>query len=249
MSWLKKSPSQKASSGHDVAALKGEIVDKISAAIMMIDRDFIVTYVNGPTRKLLKKNAGAFRAIWPTSTRKRSSDVHRHVPQEPGASAPATGRTDTAPNPDRNHHRSSKGRTLLVNGSFDAKGNLVGNTLEWQDVTPSRLNKGMLDAINRVQAVIEFDTTARFSTPTKTSSTRSAIRSMKSGAAPFDVCRSGLSAAPRNTVCSGTSLPRRIRCRSVQADRQGRQGGLDPSELQSDPRCQGQSLQGGEICH
>ena len=38
---------------YDVAALKGDIVDKVSAAIMMIDRDFVVTYVNGPTRELL----------------------------------------------------------------------------------------------------------------------------------------------------------------------------------------------------
>ena len=33
---------------------------------------------------------------------------------------------------------------------------LVGNILEWRDVTTERLNVGMLDAINKVQAVIEF---------------------------------------------------------------------------------------------
>ena len=65
MSWLKKSPSRSASSAYDVAALKGDIVDKVSAAIMMIDRNFVVTYVNGPTRELLSKNADAFKAIWP----------------------------------------------------------------------------------------------------------------------------------------------------------------------------------------
>ena len=45
---------------------------------------------------------------------------------------------------------------LLVNGAFDAKGNHVGNILEWRDVTAERLNAGMLDAINKAQAVIEF---------------------------------------------------------------------------------------------
>jgi hypothetical protein len=32
--------------GHNVAGLKSQIVDKISAAVMMVDRDFTVTYVN-----------------------------------------------------------------------------------------------------------------------------------------------------------------------------------------------------------
>ena len=45
---------------------------------------------------------------------------------------------------------------LLVNGAFDAKSNHVGNILEWRDVTAERLNAGMLDAINKAQAVIEF---------------------------------------------------------------------------------------------
>jgi hypothetical protein len=66
MSWLNKSFSRSVSSGHyDVAALKGDVVDKVSAAIMMIDRDLVVTYVNGPTRELLRKNAAAFAAMWP----------------------------------------------------------------------------------------------------------------------------------------------------------------------------------------
>ena len=34
--------------------------------MMMIDRDFKVTYVNDSTKKLLRGNAAAFRAIWPT---------------------------------------------------------------------------------------------------------------------------------------------------------------------------------------
>jgi methyl-accepting chemotaxis protein len=47
------------------AEIKSQIADRISAAIMTVDRDFIVNYVNEPTRELLKKNESAFRAIWP----------------------------------------------------------------------------------------------------------------------------------------------------------------------------------------
>lgn len=44
-----------------------------SVAMMMIDRDFKVTYANDATKKLLKENVVAFRAVWPTSIRTRSS--------------------------------------------------------------------------------------------------------------------------------------------------------------------------------
>ena len=58
-------PALGKASSHNVAKLKADIVDKVSSAIMMVDRDFVVTYVNESTRELLKKNEAAFRAIWP----------------------------------------------------------------------------------------------------------------------------------------------------------------------------------------
>ncbi len=47
---FKKSSSPGAASGHNVEEIKAQIVDKVSSAIMMVDRDFMVTYVNEPTR-------------------------------------------------------------------------------------------------------------------------------------------------------------------------------------------------------
>ena len=61
-----KSASRGRAVGHDVAEIKAQIVDKISSAIMMVDRDFMVTYVNEPTRELLKGHETAFRSIWPS---------------------------------------------------------------------------------------------------------------------------------------------------------------------------------------
>ena len=55
-----------ATRGHDVAKLKAGMADKVSSALMMIDRDFVVTYVNEPTRELLRKNEAAFRSLWPS---------------------------------------------------------------------------------------------------------------------------------------------------------------------------------------
>ena len=47
----------------------------------------------------------------------------------------------------------------------------------------------------------------------------------------------------------GGAQPRRIPGRRIQADRQGRQGGLDPGFVQPDPRPQRQAVQGRQIRH
>jgi methyl-accepting chemotaxis protein len=46
--------------------------------------------------------------------------------------------------------------SLLVSGCFSKSGEYVGNILEWKDVTAMRMNEGMLAALNKAQAVIEF---------------------------------------------------------------------------------------------
>jgi methyl-accepting chemotaxis protein len=158
MSWLKKSTSRSGSGGHDVNALKADIVDKVSAAIMMVDRDFIVTYVNGPTRELLSKNAVAFAAIWPGFDPSKivgsCIDMFHKNPAHQRQLL-----SDPSRLPIRTEITIGELKvSLFVNGCFDARGNYVGNVLEWLDVTTMRMNEGMLASINKVQAVIEFDT-------------------------------------------------------------------------------------------
>ena len=141
-----------------MAALKGDVVDKVSAAIMMIDRDFVVTYVNGPTRDLLRKNAAAFAATWPGFDPEqivgRCMDVFFKNPAHQRQML-----SDPSRLPIRTEITIGDLKiALLVNGCFDARGTYVGNVLEWQDVTTVRLNEGILASINKIQAVIEFDT-------------------------------------------------------------------------------------------
>ena len=123
---------------------------------MMVDRDFMVTYVNEPTRELLRKHEAAFRLIWPSfdsgkimgtciDTFHKNPSHQRQMLADPSRLPIRTeitiGQLKVA---------------LLVNGAFDSKGKHVGNVLEWRDVTVERMNSGMLDAINKAQAVIEF---------------------------------------------------------------------------------------------
>ena len=49
MSWFRKTKNVGVSQLQD---LKADLVDKISGAIMMVDRDFKVIFVNEPTRQL-----------------------------------------------------------------------------------------------------------------------------------------------------------------------------------------------------
>ncbi|HEY6258719.1 MAG TPA: methyl-accepting chemotaxis protein [Xanthobacteraceae bacterium] len=161
MSWLKSSAfragaDNKRSAGHDVAQLKGDIVDKISAAIMMVDRDFMVTYVNAPTMDLLRKNAAAFRQLWPTFDPDKIvgtciDTFHKNPAHQRKLLA------DPSRLPVRTEITIGGMKvTLNVNGCFDRKGNHVGNVLEWMDVTKERTDAGMISAIERAQAVIQF---------------------------------------------------------------------------------------------
>jgi methyl-accepting chemotaxis protein len=153
---FRKSSASALTGRHNVAELKANIVDKISAAVMMVDRDFKVTYVNDPTRELLKRNEAAFRAIWPTFTADKivgsNIDMFHKNPAHQRALL-----ADPSRLPIRTEITIGDLKVaLLVNGAFDAKGNHVGNTLEWRDVTAERLNAGKLEAINKAQAIIEF---------------------------------------------------------------------------------------------
>src|SRR5579862_9570089 len=161
MSWLRSSSAPGGVNGRRNAAyplqdLKADIADKVSVAVMMVDRDFMVTYVNGPTQELLKKHAVAFRSLWPTFDPDKIVGVcidtfHKNPAHQRGILS------DPTKLPMKTEITIGDLKVqLLVSGSFDRKGAYVGNVLEWQDVTEIRQNAGMLAAINKAQAVIEF---------------------------------------------------------------------------------------------
>lgn len=152
--------NRKSSNGSTSLAIppliKAQVVDRISAAIMMVDRDFNVTYVNAPTRELLKRNEALFRQMWPGFEVDKIVGTcidmfHKNPGRQRRMLADPAGypiRTEITIGPLK--------IALLVNGLFDAGDQLIGNVLEWRDVTVERLNAGMLAAIDKAQAVVEF---------------------------------------------------------------------------------------------
>jgi methyl-accepting chemotaxis protein len=138
-------------------------VDCVSTAIMMVDRDFIVTYANQTTMTMLNKNAEAFRALWPSFDPSKilgsCIDMFHKNPahQRRMLSDPKIlpYRTDITVGPLK--------FSLCVSATYDSKGVYDGNILEWADVTEIRKREAIntdqanqLASISRYQAVIEF---------------------------------------------------------------------------------------------
>jgi methyl-accepting chemotaxis protein len=157
MAWLNRTGGKGAGARrYDLDFLKGQIPENITSAVMMVDRDFAVTYVNEPTKQLLAANIEAFRKLWPNfnpeaivgtciDTFHKNPSHQRKMLSDPSRLPFKTEITI-----------GDLKVSLLVNASYDKNGEYVGNILEWKDVTEMRMNEGMLAALNKAQAVIEF---------------------------------------------------------------------------------------------
>ncbi len=140
--------------------LKGT-VDAAMTAIMMIDRDFNITYVNESTRRLFRKNEQELKRTFPGFTANNLIGVNIDVFHK---------------NPDHQRQLLSDPKNLPyqtdiqvgvlrfnlnVTAILDSTGNYIGNALEWDDVTDTRRrladSEGKIAAINKAQAVIEFE--------------------------------------------------------------------------------------------
>jgi methyl-accepting chemotaxis protein len=126
-------------------------IDGAQTAMMTIDRDLTITYINAATKKLLKDNEPALREVYrgfsadhivgqcidifhknPAHQRRLLEDP-RNLPFE----------TDIQVGPLRFHIRAS--------AIIDLKGNYVGCTLEWADVTEAR--KSQIEVSRLMSAV------------------------------------------------------------------------------------------------
>ncbi len=129
-----------------------------SVALMMVDRDFVVTHINSATKDLLTSNAEMFRQFWPDfdpdGVVGACIDAFHVDPSHQRQLL-----SDPANLPYRTDITVGELKFALnVGPVFDASGEYVGNTLEWANVTEVRLNAGVLEAIDRVQARVDYKT-------------------------------------------------------------------------------------------
>ncbi len=151
--------------GWGVEALKrhARALKSARTALMMVDSDFIITYVNDASRELLADNEAAFRSVWPDF---KAEDIvgqcvdrfHRHSAHQRKVLA----------NPDNLPFRTDIRIAdvileLYVTADVDEAGTHHGFNLEWTDVTEIRRTAArnveyarQVDAMSRNMAVISF---------------------------------------------------------------------------------------------
>jgi len=139
-----------------------------SAAIMMINRDFIVTYVNKASINLFAENAAEFKSAFPSFDPAKLMgtciDVFYEKPVQQRQMLAVTSNLPLK----MDMKVGSLTIALYVTATYCQTGKHTGNVLEWRDVTAEKRKAlqdldaaGQIAAINKIQGVIEFDLTGK----------------------------------------------------------------------------------------
>ncbi|MDU1494781.1 MAG: methyl-accepting chemotaxis protein [Bradyrhizobium sp.] len=132
------------------------VVEKVTSAVMLVDNDLKITYLNQASKQLFGQHLTEFRKVWPTfdpaAMVGTCIDVFHRNPahQRTMLANPANlpFRTDISVGPLK--------ISLNVNAMRNAQGVNQGFMLEWADVTEIRSQASQLAAIDRSQAMIMF---------------------------------------------------------------------------------------------
>ncbi|MBU2899284.1 aerotaxis transducer Aer2 [Vibrio hepatarius] len=123
----------------DIARLRAA-VDQAQTAMVMIDRDFSITYVNQATIQLFGIHEAALRTVWSGFTASEEWLMGRCIDEfhkNPAHQRQLLSTPNNLPHKTDINIADIK-IELNVAAIMDAKGNYIGNTLEWQDVTARR---------------------------------------------------------------------------------------------------------------
>jgi methyl-accepting chemotaxis protein len=155
--------SLKNNHSNDLSVAINSALNEVSAAVMMVDRDFMVTYVNTASKKLFTDHAEAFQTAFPHFDASKivgtCIDVFHKKPEHQRKML-----ADTSKLPFQTDIKlGTLTIQLYVTATYDHQGQYSGNVLEWRDVTDDRKreiqdldNAGQLAAINRSQGTIEL---------------------------------------------------------------------------------------------
>ncbi|AJE46891.1 methyl-accepting chemotaxis protein [Celeribacter indicus] len=128
-----------------------------SAALMMIDRNFVVSYANVAMHALFERHRQVFTRMY------AAFDPDRIVGENIDIFHATPGRirsmlADPAGMPFQTDMRLGDVHfALSVNAILDAEGEQIGCVMEWQDVTDIRTNEAVITALDENQAKVEFD--------------------------------------------------------------------------------------------
>ena len=153
----RKTTAREGASKATSVALQAAALEQISNAVMFIDLNLKITFMNEATRQLLHKQAENFRKTWPSFDPNGMmgfciDGFHKNPEHQRRILA----------DPSRLPHKAQiqVGEltfSLSISANRDAKGRHIGAMLEWADVTELKDRNGTLDAISRAMAIIEFN--------------------------------------------------------------------------------------------
>ncbi|WP_295899306.1 aerotaxis transducer Aer2 [uncultured Vibrio sp.] len=134
-------------------------VDQSQSAIMMVDRDFSITYANRKTLELLKSHEVLFQSVWPNFRATEEFLIGFCIDGFHKDPAHQRGLLSDPNNLPYNTVIDIKDVKISLNVSamIDAQGNYVGNSLEWDDVT-AQFEKD--NNVARLQASVDQSQTA-----------------------------------------------------------------------------------------
>ena len=144
-----------------VTLFKSRAFAQTSTAMLMTDRDGIITDQNEASVALFAAHLPALRGLWPEfepgGVVGQTIDRFYRDPVHQRAIRAAAG-TD----PLRDHIAQADMRMdLHIVPILDDAGQHVGSIMEWRDVREERLNQSILDALRHSQMVIEYDADLR----------------------------------------------------------------------------------------
>lgn len=136
---------------------KGAAFEGSSAALMMIDQDFNITYMNTAALTLMGDHEQTFRGIFPDFDSKdivgknidifhKSPEHNRRILSDPSMMPYAT-----------DIKVGEIYFSLDINSVIDLEGQQIGCVLEWKDVTEFRTSAAIIAALDANQAKAEFD--------------------------------------------------------------------------------------------
>ncbi len=153
-----KSLAHNLESERTALALAKSAMDGAQIAMMVVDRDFVIKYVNKKSQDLFRAHESDFRKLWPTFDANamigQCIDMFHRNPRH---------QRDMLANPANLPHSADirvgeLAFNLQVSAQIDPQGNYVGNLLEWADVTKQRQLEALDAAIVRSQLMVEYST-------------------------------------------------------------------------------------------
>lgn len=135
---------------------KGSAFEGSSAALMMIDQDFTITYMNSAVYHLLKDHEKDFREMFGSFSADeivgKNIDIFHREPERIRAILSDTGNMPFS----TDMKVGSVHFALDVNAVVDLEGVQIGCVMEWKDVTDIRTNEAVIKALDSHQAKVEF---------------------------------------------------------------------------------------------